>query len=471
MKTFKLQRLAVTAALAISPLWLSSCTLFLSDYERQQLPEISEYRHGAALGESISEDFWKMFQDPALDAVIEGALLGNFELRSYALKVEKARIAAGIVDTDRHPSLSASLGSDARTALNYHDSTHKSSDSSFKIAYEADLFGRIEAASLSAEEEFKASVYDEQAMYLTVVENTAKAYWKYAYCKAALEIAQQDLKDSQLRYELAQSKYESGAVNIVDAQSSQISLLKAQTSCDEAKSNLEQAKTALTTLLGIGADQNVAVGSLEDAVVPIVAIDIPSKLLERRPDLKAYEARIKAALADTDEKKLSFFPTLNFTTGVTAGSAASFVDFFVNPVAALGAAVTLPFLNFNKLSLEHESSLKDYEIAQVDFAAAYINAVAEVYDALTLIELDQKTLVSARAQRDLAADNYRRYFERYREGQCPLSDLLDAADTLRSSRLSYISAQQGLLSQDMTLIAALGGDCPLKEENTSQASK
>lgn len=463
MKRFEVKRLALVAAMAVSPLFLSSCTLFLSDYERPRMPVIAQYSHGAAAGEQISEKFWTMFKDPQLDAVIEKALSGNFDMRNSALKVEKARIAAGITATDRHPTLTASLGSEARTALDYHDSTHKSANSSFSIGYEADLFGRIEAANLSSEEEFKATVYDAQAMYLTVVENTAKAYWKYAYCKSALEIAQADLEDAKTRHELVQSKYAAGAVNIVDENSARISLLKAQTSCDEARSNLEQARTALTTLLGLGADQEVRVGSLEDGDAPFVDIDIPSALLERRPDLKAYEARVREALATTDEKKLSFFPKLTFTTGISMSNAASFFEFFTNPVAALGGAVTLPFLNFNKLSLERQSALKDYEMAQLEFVAAYISAVAEVYDALTLIELDQKTLISAKTQRDLAQDNYRRYFERYREGDSPLSDLLDAADTLRSARLSYIGAQQDLLSQDMTLMAALGGDCPLMD--------
>ena len=292
---------------------------------------------------------------------------------------------------------------------------------------------------------------------MSVIENTSKAYWKYAYCKQALKIAEDERKDSKQRLSIVLNRFNAGAADATDADTARISDLKSEHELDEAVSSLKQARTALNTLLGQGADKEVDVNLPKDANVPSFSLEIPSSLLSRRPDLKAYEQRARAALADTDESFSSFFPQFTLTAGLSSGSVSSFAAFFSNPLAALGAAVTLPFVNFHRLSIERENALNDYEIAQLDFVAAYIKAVQEVYDSVTLITAAKKALDNSRAQLKLATTNYDRYLARYRQGLSQLSDLLDAADNRRSAELGEAEAVRALLSAEATLMAATGG--------------
>ncbi len=445
----------------IAMLSLSSCSLMMSDYEREQMPNIASFNADNLQGAMLSEHFWEDFNDPLLNAVIEKALAGNFDVKTAALKVESARLAADLSESDRLPTpQNTSLGVDAKRALSYHDSTHKSSSSSFNIAYQADIFGQIEAENRVSGEEYIASVYDDRAMRLTVIENTAKAYWKYAYCQKSLEINKKSLEDSETRLSLVESKFSAGAANAAERDTARISNLKAKASVDKSESDLKQARTALATLLGVGADQDFDVYLPDATAVKSFPLDVPASLLERRPDLMASEARLRKALANTDVAFTNFFPKLTFTAGISAGSSTAFYDFFANPLSALGAAITLPFFNFHKLSIERQSALKDYEIAQVDFVASYIKAVQEVYDYVSLIEYDDKILKNSTEQYKLASSNYDRYFERYRQGLSPLSDLLDAADNKRSAQLVACESVRALLANEISLMTALGGGDP-----------
>ncbi len=448
--------LAIAAMLS-----LSSCSMMLSSYERSEMPEIASFNADSLQGSLMSERFWEDFDDPWLNAAIEKALTGNFDVKAAALKVQKARLAADLSESDYLPTpQNSALGIDARRALSYHDSTHKSSSGSFNISYQADLFGQIAAENRVSGEEYIATVYDDRAMRLTVIENTARAYWKYAYCQKALEINRQSLEDSKKRLSLVESRFQAGSANAAELDTARISDLKAQGSVDKAESDLKQARTALMTLLGVGADQDCEVFLPDVTAVKTFPLDVPATLLERRPDLMASEARLRKALANTDVSFTNFFPKITFSAGVSAGSSTAFYDFFANPLSALGAAVTLPFFNFHRLSIERNSALKDYEIAQVDFVSSYIKAVQEVYDYITLIEYDDKILLNSREQYKLASANYDRYFERYRQGLSPLSDLLDAADNKRSAELVACESVRALLSNEISLMTALGGGNP-----------
>jgi NodT family efflux transporter outer membrane factor (OMF) lipoprotein len=462
MKLFKAQCLArsgAVAAVAASAVLLSSCTLFLSDYSRPDMPYVASFGDAVSrYGTPPGGRFWEKFSDPLLNAVTEEAVKHNYDLRAAAANVEKAKTQSSIARTDRNPTASASFGPDAKRALDRHDSLNKSSSLSFEIGYEADVFGKVEASVRSADESYRATAWDYYAMRLTVISSTAQAYWDYACAKQLLEISRADLRDSERRLALIQAQYGAGAADAVDLDTARIDNLKIRESVTSAEHDVQTARTALDALTGRTADQDIPTARLEDAAIPEVGGVIPAQLLARRPDLMEYEALLRQALADYDTAKLAFFPGVSFTAGLTSGSTVSLGDFLANPIGALGAAITLPFLNFHKLSLEKESALKDEEIAQLNFVSAYIAAVRDVYDAQSGVDYNRKSLDNAQQQLVLARQNYERYFERYRSGLSPLSDLLDASDNLRSAESSVLTFRRDLLSSQMQLMAALGGD-------------
>lgn len=449
-------------------LMLSSCTAFLTDYERQEMPVVNSYEGAVAFtGSFIQENFWQSFNDPKLNDLMCRALLNNYDMQTAVVNVQKALLAVDISGTDRHPTFDSTVGVSAQRALDYHQETQKKSSANVGLSYQVDLFGKIEAQNLQTLEQFNATAYDYWAMRLTVIDALSTAYWQYAYAKEAVAISNEDLSDSQKRLDLIENMFNAGSASEVDVSDAKINHLSVQRTLDSKLNELAKARTALATLLGTTADHDFDIGSLDDAHLPNFSLDIPAKLLSRRPDLMSKEATLKSYYSAYDEAKLSWFPDFTLSTNLTLGSVSTFGRFLSDPVGSLGAAITLPFLNFNRLIYQQKSALKDIELADLDFVSAYINAVQEVYDEVSSIEYYRKEVINTKAQYELASRSYNLYYVRYMSGLVSLRDLLDASDTLRSARLSHLASKRNQLQSTMALMVALGGDTETKlQENT-----
>ena len=177
--------------------------------------------------------------------------------------------------------------------------------------------------------------------------------------------------------------------------------------------------------------------ALEHTVCPQIEVPLPATLLSQRPDLMAYEARVRAAYARVDEANANFYPTFNLNAAVGGGASNSLVEFLRDPVGSLGAAITFPFFNYNELSLQKESSLIERDQAKLDFVNGFITAIQEVSDALNELSYQEQLQLSTQDEYQLTAANLRRYEERYRYGSASLTDVLDASDALRSAQAQH----------------------------------
>ena len=438
---------------------LSGCSLMQTDYERPQLAIVDSYQNAAEfLGNRVSDKFWTEFSDPKLTAVVENALNANLDLQSAYLNVRKARYALDEINTNLLPDFGAGGNIGAERRLEHHNSETKSSGTNLTLSYELDLFGRLDAERLSSFENLQASAYDYWAMRLSTIASVANAYWQYAYAKEAVQLGEEDLKDSERRLSLIKSMYEAGAADGLAYDTAMVNHLQVQETLEQRKNNLALARTALTALLGLTADKDVEVSELKDSAVPDIELEIPSALLSRRPDLMASEALLRKAYADYDVAALSLYPTFVLSAGVSAGDTGTLGRFLANPLGTLGAAITLPFLNYSELSARKGQAMTQKDISELDFVNTYINAVREVSDAVSNITYYKNLVSKTEHEYTLARQNYNRYSERYRYGAISLNEFLDAADTLRSASDKYLNAKRMVLNSSMDLMVALGGD-------------
>ena len=248
---------------------LSGCSLMQTDYERPQLAIVDSYQNAAEfLGNRVSDKFWTEFSDPKLTAVVENALNANLDLQSAYLNVRKARYALDEINTNLLPDFGAGGNIGTKRNLEHHDSSTKRSGTSLTLSYELDLFGRLDAERLSSFENLQASAYDYWAMRLSTIASVANAYWQYAYAKEAVQLGEEDLKDSERRLSLIKSMYDAGAADGLAYDTAMVNHLQVQETLEQRKNNLALARTALTALLGLTADKDVEVSELKDSAVP-----------------------------------------------------------------------------------------------------------------------------------------------------------------------------------------------------------
>ena len=198
---------------------------------------------------------------------------------------------------------------------------------------------------------------------------------------------------------------------------------------------------------------------LPETALPLVAAGVPAELLARRPDLRAAEARLRNVLASGDATRASYYPALTLT-GQLGTSSSALLSLLSNPVAALGAGLSLPFLRAREMQLSGELASAQYAEAVTNFRQTLYTALADVENALSArtqlaVQGEQLAL-----QLTAAREAERLYEVRYRTGAAALRLWLDAQERRRSAELAQ---QQNRLDQRnalATLYRVLGGGVP-----------
>ena len=259
----------------------------------------------------LIQAFYQSYNDPKLTALVERALSYNYDLTTAYLNLRQAEVSLGLAQSNMHPTVSASISSSASRNLEQDTGSNRSASGNLGIAYELDLFGRLAANERASFESFKATAYDYKAMRLTIIQRTCEYYWNYAYAQEALQLAQDQLAASQQRLKLVQAKRDSGAADGLEYDQALVNHRGVEQTVYQRAYELTAARNALNTLLGWYSDQDVGKDittlALEHTVCPQIEVPLPATLLSQRPDLMAYEARVRAAYARVDEANANFY--------------------------------------------------------------------------------------------------------------------------------------------------------------------
>nr|WP_320134155.1 efflux transporter outer membrane subunit [uncultured Holophaga sp.] len=400
--------------------------------------------------------WWRAFGDPELDRLVELALKTNNDLAAAALKVRKAQLEAGLTDTNLTPDVSASLTGEGDRDLKAHQTT-RAYTGSLSLSYEVDLWGRLASARDASHWEAEATEADRRNTALVLVGTAAKAYWQVAYLNQRITTAEASLAYARKTRDLVQVKYGAGAVSRLDLVQAGQTVASQQSTLEDLKRQLAAARNALAILFDRAPGETLTdPASLPTAPLPKVEAGLPATLLARRPDLEAAELRLRESWAEVDATRASFYPTLTLT-GALGSSSETLRQVLKNPVATLGAGLTLPFLQWNTARRKVRISKTAYEIAVTDYRQTLYAALADVEDALVAVEAYRVQALSLEESLDLAREAERLSEIRYRAGAVAIQVWLDAQETRRSAENSLAENRLNRLQALMTLFQALGG--------------
>ncbi|MBP3747965.1 MAG: efflux transporter outer membrane subunit [Ruminobacter sp.] len=450
---------------------LSGCTALHTDYQR---PDLDEYVFVNGVADSasvtsltadageadsiqITDSYWVRFEDDKLTALIEEALENNNDYYQALINVRKAMVQADIADAELIPDLSASLSSGISKPLKTGVS-RRSSDSSLKVSYELDLFGRLAADSKAAAYDLESKTYDARAARLSVSASVANVYWQIVYYKDAIRLSESNLKDSEDTFAIMKSRYDNGSISELELLQAKTDLIEVQTTLAEQRNSYKNSISAMNMLLNkVPTAEVVTADTLEGLKVPEVRAGLGSDLLSIRPDVASAEAKVKSALASKDAARLDMYPRFSLTAGLSAGSSSELVQFFENPVASILANLALPFINYYKNSLQIDLAELSRDSAEMNFVTTYYKALGEVYQALNDIENDRVQLNNNIEKLQLTGRTEELYRQRYEVGAVSLKDYLEARKSRRVTALTLAKSKQNSLNDAVVFAKALGG--------------
>ena len=422
----------------------------------------------------LSGPWWRDFGDPVTNDLVETALANNTDLASAAAGVLQAEAALGQIHGTRLPQVDYNFGR-ARTKtsfslpqvgrVNFLDTTY---DHSIDISYVTDLFGRLRRSERAAYNDLLSSEANRQALEHAVIAQVIGARIEIATQQRLLEIARENVANWQQNYEIVDQRYRQGLVPAVDVYIAKENLAGAQAQVTGLEQGLLLACNSLDVLLGRipATTQNLA-GSL--AGLPLlepVPVGLTAQLLDRRPDVRASEYQLAAAVERVGVNIGAMYPDLVLTGSVGyTGDVFEDLTRDENRVysAVIGAA--LPLFHGGQLRAAVDGAEARVEQAAAEYAGVVLNAMREVEDALVRERKirEQFVQLADRLAQALQAERLAR--ERYQKG---VSNILLVLETERSRRMAeneLVTAQGGLWQTRVQLMLALGGDWGNEGEN------
>jgi NodT family efflux transporter outer membrane factor (OMF) lipoprotein len=414
----------------------------------------------------VPADWWRLYNDPVLDGLVDDALAANIDLRQALAHVERARAGLRGARADRLPQ--TSIGASAtynrlpesqvpagaeRQAWSY--------DGGIDVSYEADLFGRVRRENEAARADLAASEADADAARVMVVAETTRAYADAASGAARLRIAHEivDLLDRSLA--LTRRRYEDGLENGLAV--ARLATLRDQRAADVPA--IEAARQAalfrLAVLTGrapaelppIAGERNVALEIRQP-----LPIGDGAQLLGRRPDIRAAERRLAADTARVGVATADLYPRITF--GASIGSTGpSLSDIFTGgPLRwLLGPLLSWSFPNQEVARARIDATNADAKASLAAFDGTVLTALQESETALSAYAAaieQRRALQSASEQAERAARIVR---AQQREGAVNSLEALDAERTLAEAK-AQLADQDGAVSRaQIDVFRALGG--------------
>lgn len=399
--------------------------------------------------------WWKDFNDPQLDTLIEEALRDNNALAAANLRVQRSRLQAGLTDTSLTPAVILGANASVSRALDTHANT-RTSGVTGALSYELDLWGKLASQRDAAAWEVQATQADCQSTALTLIGTTATLYWKLALTNQQIAIGESNLSDAEKTLAVVRARYVAGAVSALDTAQAEQNLSVLQAAQTQLVQQRTETRHALAILINQPPETAVAERLLlSQETLPSVEANLPAGILARRPDLQADELRLRSALANVDAVKASFYPAITLT-GNLGTSSTTLTNIVQNPVAALGMGIVLPFIQWNTTQLTIKVSESQYAEAVTTFRQHLYTALAEVEDALSA----RSQLIAEAEKLSLSLEQARRAESlmevRYRAGAINVQLWLDAQQKVRSAEIAMAQNRFNQLNNHVKLNKALG---------------
>lgn len=448
----------VLAVLALAVLAVASSGCARVTYPKKDLAERLEYDAAARARYQLDPDWWRVYEDPELNRLVDLALKNNIDLAQAAVSVNRALYQANLISGDLTPSFSGSLEGSARKNIKEGGPSSRSAGGSLNLSYEMDLWGRVAAAVSAQQWEYMATVEDREAARLALINSVADAYFNLSYLNDAIAAAEENLKNYRTIEGTVNAKFQEGKVASLEPAQARQAILDAENSLIDYQTQRKTAEQTMRNLLNLKPDEPLELSGLTLAKLkpPPLDLSIPLSVLANRPDLKAAEFRLRKSFKNVEEAEKAWLPSISLSAALS--SSGPTINTAMNaPTAAGGITFNLPFLDWNTVLWNLRISEADFETVRLDFEKALTTALNEVDTYYYSYENARRTLENTRRKYayDRRISDY--YRDRYRAGAGELSDWLSALNTLNASRLNALSDLYRTLQYENMTYKAMAG--------------
>ncbi|WP_319411308.1 efflux transporter outer membrane subunit [uncultured Cohaesibacter sp.] len=410
--------------------------------------------------------WWKSFNDPELNSLIERAIVNNKSVTIAQARVRQARAYLREKTATLSPAVSASSSATktntASSVLSAgEDDQFNSFSTGFSASWEVDLFGGKRRAREAAKYGLDASNEELRNTILVLIGDVAENYMQARAAQARTALAARTAKSQRQTALLTQRKHESGSATIADAARADAQAAMTESDLPAYEIARSTAVNRLGVLLGLPpaalATELTSYEAIHHLNLPMRA-GIPADVLLTRPDVRMAERQLAQSNAKIGVAQAARYPAISLT-GSIASSAFHVSDFVKGSTIgwSVGPAITVPLFEAGRLKAAVDVAEASRDEALAVYEASVLTAMEEVENAI--ITLSQQRRRSEKLAK--AVDAYRRADKAsktlYEAGSITYLELLDGQRQLYAAESSWIDSQLSATTAYIALNKALGG--------------
>jgi multidrug efflux system outer membrane protein len=450
------------------------------NYKRPTIDTPAAYRvEGKSAADLINSAWWEQFQDPVLNELIKTALAENKDVRIAASRVEEFLGRYGITRSQLFPQVGAQFGAGSQRISNAtqpalgpgQSNTFDTYSLDLGVSWEIDLWGKLRRATEAARADLLATEQARQTVILSLTSGVATSYVTLIDLDRQLVIAKSTADSRGEYFRIFKLRFEGGVVSEVELNQARSDYEFALSTVPVIEKQIAQQENALSVLLGRNPGPILRDRTLDKLVLPLVPADLPSSLLERRPDLRASEQQLIAANARIGVAKAQFFPTISLTAALgTASSALGNLFKGAAQTWSYGGTVSQPIFTGGSLISQLRVAEAQQKTALLQYQKSIQTAFQEVNDSL----IDQnktREQLAAQARQVTSLRDYARLARlRYDNGFTSYLEVTDAETKLFNADLSYTQSQGQLFFALINVYKSMGGGWVVEADRMTDAA-
>ncbi len=455
MKLNSSQNIALTCLCLV--LTTSACNKTKYDAANVKVPEKWREQVQTPALDNVQQNnvqWWKNFNDPVLDDLVEKALAGGLDMIEAEARVREARALAYGAGAELLPQGNAKVG--ATRGSNSADLY----EAGFDASWEIDIFGGNRDLYRARSAEAEATKEERDAVALTLVSEVARNYIELRLYQGRLRLAKKTLETQNSTALITQARYNEGIESDLELSriNSQLSTVRAQVPMLE---NLLGASVyRLEFLLGLtpGSLNHIAEAESNLPLIdPAIATDTPIATISRRPDVRAAEQRLLASGYIYDAAISSIFPkiTLSSVLGFENNTASGLIN-SSNKVWSLGGAALMPLLDFGRIHAGIKATDAAQEQAFIQYRRAVLLALKETETAVLAYSKEWQRLEALTDAATASKKAIEISQTQYREGIISQLDVLQAQSTLFSAQTELLESLASVSYNLIALYKSLG---------------
>ena len=403
--------------------------------------------------------WWQRFDDPLLNTLVTQALQSNTSLRAAQAALQQARALRDAKRAGLQPSVGAS-GS-ARRSQTTGAEAGNSFGANLEAQWSPDVFGGNRSALEAADLDAQASELTLADAQVSVAAEVALAYIALRGQQTQAAIARNNLASQEETLQITDWRAQAGLTTSLEVEQARTAAAQTRAQIPTLAANITKTQGALAVLTG-QAPQSLQTQLASAQPVPQVAIEqamsLPAHTLRQRPDVRAAEHRISAALARVSVAEAALYPSFSISGSV--GLSALTLGGLTNGASVLNsllASISVPLFDGGATRAQVRSQEAALEQTRANYQTVVLTALKEVEDTLVTLSGDNTRLLHLQTAAEAARLAALLAQNRYTSGLIDFQTVLQTQRTLLSTQDSVASTTADVSADHVRLYKALGG--------------